>query len=183
VRQNTILPYTAKAQEKFEIILSYSHTKTMKKEMGRIFILAGLTALIDQLCKFYAEKFLAEKTIGTSIFRLEYSQNTGIAFGIPVPFYLLIALTIFMMGFVIYFAISELNLKNEMSIVAISFIIGGALGNLIDRLTHGYVIDFIGIWKWPNFNVADAHIVIGILLLIVFYGKINKTKNYARRRK
>ena len=88
-----------------------------------------------------------------------------------------------MIGFIFYFAIKELKLNAKITIISIGFIVGGAVGNLIDRLVAGYVVDFIGIWKWPNFNVADAHIVIGILLLILFYGKINKTKNYARRRK
>jgi signal peptidase II len=51
-------------------------------------------------------------------------------------------------------------------------VLGGGLGNLIDRFTRGYVIDFISIWKWPVFNLADVFVTIGVLLIVLFYGKI-----------
>lgn len=104
-------------------------------------------------------------------FKLQYTQNTGIAFGIPLNKALLIIGSVILIAAVIIIAKKELNLAKEISRVSVSLILAGAFGNLIDRVFRGYVIDFISIWKWPNFNLADAFIVVGILLLIIFYKK------------
>ena len=53
-------------------------------------------------------------------------------------------------------------------------ILGGAAGNLIDRIVQGYVIDFISFWSYSIFNVADIAITLGVLLAILFYGKIKR---------
>lgn len=156
----------------------------MRKHFRQILILAAFLALLDQISKWLIIKYLATPYILIgNILKLEYSQNTGIAFGIPIPYYILIALTILLIFFIIYFARNEINLNAIISRIGTAFIIGGALGNLIDRLTNGYVIDFISVWKWPNFNLADSLITIGILLLIIFYGKIKKLKKIDDRRK
>lgn len=143
----------------------------MKKNFSQILILAAFLALLDQISKWLVVK------------HLPYTQNTGIAFGIPIPYYILMALTIILIIFIIYFAQKELDLTAKVSRIGTAFIIGGALGNLIDRLANGYVVDFISVWKWPNFNLADSLITIGVLLLIIFYGKIKKLKKIDDRRK
>ena len=142
-----------------------------------IFLAAGVLALIDQASKNLIEQRL-ENTVNVlgDFIRLEYSQNTGIAFGIAIPQTILIITIFIMIGGVIYFADKELNLKNKISQISMALILGGAFGNLIDRFTRGYVVDFIAVGRWPNFNLADSFICIAVLLLLLFYDKIKKVK-------
>lgn len=142
-----------------------------------IYISAAVLALLDQLSKQAIEEHLHSTTdILGNFFKLEYSQNTGIAFGIPIPQTLLLIIIITMIVVIAVFASKELNLKKNISKISIALILGGAIGNLIDRLTRGYVVDFIAIGKWPNFNLADTYICVAVLLLILFYDKIKKVK-------
>lgn len=149
---------------------------SMKKTLAPIFILAALLTLIDQISKTLVEKYLATATPPDTLLQLEYTRNAGIAFGIPVPQSILLALTIILIPLIIYVADKELNLRHPLAKTAVTLVLAGALGNSIDRITNGYVIDFISVWKWPNFNLADIFITVGILLLIVFYAKIKKVK-------
>lgn len=149
----------------------------MKK---RIFIISGgilFLIFLDQLSKYLAQKYLTSAySIILGFFELEYSQNTGIAFGIGIPYVILIILSFILIAAVIYVFIREFKIEGKISQVALMLVMGGALGNLIDRFLRGYVIDFIAIWKWPNFNLADMYISIGILLMIVFYGKMTRSE-------
>lgn len=147
----------------------------MKK---RIFTISGgivLLIFLDQFSKYLAQKYLTNAySIISNFFELEYSQNTGIAFGIDVPYLILIILGFILIAVVIYVFVKEFKLEEKISQLAMMLIIGGAIGNLIDRFLRGFVVDFIAIWKWPNFNLADIYISTGILLMIIFYGKIRK---------
>ncbi|MEK7085857.1 MAG: signal peptidase II [Patescibacteria group bacterium] len=136
-------------------------------------ILIGL----DQLSKYFAQAYLQTPyRLISDFFQLEYSQNTGIAFGISIPQIILIIGSPILIGLIIYLVFKELDLRKTLSILSLILIISGALGNLMDRLIHGFVIDFIAIWRWPNFNLADIYITLGILFMITFYGRINKVK-------
>lgn len=159
--------------------ICYSFAMDMKKIWKQILLSSALFGLIDQVTKSLVVNGLRStenqtyKIIG-NFFKLEYTENQGIAFGfnLPAPQLVFSILTLLLMIFIIYLAIRELNLNLKLSQFAIALILGGALGNLIDRVTQGFVVDFIAIWKWPNFNLADSFIVIGVLLLVIFYGKI-----------
>ena len=142
-----------------------------------IYISALFLSLIDQLSKYLIEKNLdSTLNIFGDFLKFEYSQNTGIAFGIPVPEKLLILIVILMIVIIILQSSKELDLKNRLSQVAIALLLGGAFGNLIDRFLRGYVVDFIAIGPWPNFNLADSFICVAVLLVIIFYDKIKKVK-------
>ena len=65
------------------------------------------------------------------------------------------------------FYLKKYRKLHKLDLVAFSLILGGALGNLIDRLRFGYVIDFLDFRIWPVFNIADSAITIGIILLII----------------
>ncbi len=130
--------------------------------MKNISILTLLLIISDQATKFLATKYLP------------ISKNTGIAFGIPVPQLLLIVLTVALLGVLVYFIRKELNLKKHLAQVLTAAVLAGGISNLVDRLYHGYVIDFIAVSYWPTFNLADIYITAGILLLISFYGKLKK---------
>jgi lipoprotein signal peptidase len=108
--------------------------------------------------------------------RLRYVENPGAAWGllgglddrVRTPLFLAIAfVAIAFLGFVLARAPSD----HPMFVHALSLIIGGAAGNLVDRLRQGYVVDFIELhardaWRWPTFNVADVAISIGVVLLV-----------------
>jgi len=142
----------------------------MKKYLGHVLILASFFAFLDQISKYFVLKYL-----NSPQFLLEYSENMGIAFGIPMPKIFLTFGSLLLVFVIIYFNFKELYMKKPLSRIALSLIVGGAIGNIIDRFTHGFVVDFIAIWKWPNFNLADSFITVGILLIIVFYAKIKRS--------
>ncbi|MFP3036810.1 MAG: signal peptidase II [Arsenophonus sp. ER-BJ3-MAG3] len=110
----------------------------------------------------------------SSYFNLSYVQNTGVAFGFladegewRIWFFTFIAITI---CFLLITASYRQNINKKLSNIAYALVIGGALGNLSDRLIYGFVIDFIdfyiGDWHWPTFNIADTAISIGVILII-----------------
>ncbi len=89
-----------------------------------------------------------------------YTTNTGAAFGIlqgQTWFLILVGLVV--IGFLLYYSHEHQ--------LALGFLLGGTMGNLVDRVLYGYVIDFIHIPFWPSFNVADTFNVIGVGLLLL----------------
>ena len=147
----------------------------MKKritECSLVLIGAGVILILDQLTKIRAQDvWNAAPWEPVSWFGFTYSENHGIAFGLPfggVP--LIIVTTLLILGF-IWFAITQLDMKKRLDQIAIALVVGGAVGNLIDRAVYGVVRDFIQIGWWPTFNIADMAIVGGLLLLMIAYRK------------
>src|SRR6185295_5435583 len=109
-------------------------------------------------------------------FNITYVRNTGVAFGIfssissPAKSALLSLFTAFAAAVVITYSVRS-PAHNRLLQIALSLILGGALGNLYDRLAYGYVVDFLelyaGSYHWPSFNVADAAISTGVVLLAI----------------
>jgi len=101
-------------------------------------------------------------------------RNTGVAFGIfdplslPAKSVLLSVFTAFAAVVVITYSVRS-SLRNRLLQFALALVLGGALGNLYDRLAYGYVVDFLEFYvrtyHWPSFNVADSAISIGVILL------------------
>lgn len=128
-------------------------------------IIAISIIVLDQLTKFLVSRAPLGTTtpIFGNFLTITHHQNTGAAFSIlQNQNVLLMGITVIVLlaAFWYYPRIA----KNQMLYVAL--IVGGAMGNLVDRLLHGYVIDFIAFSFWPAFNVADATITIGAVLLI-----------------
>lgn len=118
-------------------------------------------------------------------FKLTYVHNTGAAFsflseagGWQRWFFAGLALVI---SVVIAVWLSRLEKHETLLAVALSLILGGAVGNLIDRLAYGYVIDFLdvyyGTWHWPAFNIADSAITLGVVLMLAESFGFGKTKD------
>ncbi|HHV94924.1 MAG TPA: signal peptidase II [Clostridiaceae bacterium] len=111
-----------------------------------------------------------------NFFYITYHTNTGAAWGIlQDKLYILIPLTI-VFSLVMFYMLFKT--EHKLLKIALSFILGGAIGNLIDRVVKGSVVDFLdfyfGKFHFPTFNIADCFIVIGTILLgtyIVLYGK------------
>lgn len=144
--------------------------------MSRWFALAAAVILLDQVTKWAVlENFVyGERREITGFFNLVLVYNKGAAFsmlasadGWQTP--LLILFAIVAAGIVSYLIVR--NREKRVLCIGLALILGGALGNLIDRLRFGHVVDFLDFhamgWHWPAFNVADSGITVGALLLIL----------------
>jgi signal peptidase II len=107
-------------------------------------------------------------------FKLTYVHNTGAAFsflseagGWQRWFFAGLALAI---SVIIAVWLARLKKHETLLAVALALVLGGAVGNLIDRLAYGYVIDFLDVyydtWHWPAFNIADSAITLGVMLML-----------------
>ena len=145
-----------------------------------------LVLALDQLSKFWVVASLQlnqSVTIWPDYFYFTYIQNRGTAFGfmsdmdsvIRIPFFITITIAA---ALIVYSYQRVIREENLMSRVALGLIWGGALGNLVDRLVYGKVIDFIDIryedFHWFIFNVADSFITVGLLYL--FFDFVIKRK-------
>jgi signal peptidase II len=147
--------------------------------MMYLLAVGGMIIVLDQVTKLLVLHFLplfsAVKVI-PGFFNLVHVRNTGAAFsflaGEPTVWRqgLFIGLTLFVVA-IILFAYGKVHSRDYWSKTAYALITGGALGNLVDRLRLGEVIDFLdcylSAYHWPAFNVADSAITIGALMLVV----------------
>lgn len=96
-------------------------------------------------------------------------HNTGIAFGFfrdqGIVFIIIPVIAIILLVFNVYYYHQNNEVINRSYIIAFSLILGGAMGNLFDRIVYGYVVDFIDFRIWPVFNVADSAITIGAVMI------------------
>jgi signal peptidase II len=104
---------------------------------------------------------------------ITHLRNTGIAFGIfPGRLEVVSLLTALAVVWMLaHFAKS--GSRHVLFPVALGFLIGGSVSNLFDRITNGYVTDFIHVSHWPTFNLADCFIVVGVVLLLVGLGRLD----------
>lgn len=126
-----------------------------------IFVLDQLTKLLIRL-NFFPNQSVP---IIPRIFHLTYVQNPGAAFGIlayRTNFFILVTLIIVVV--VVYYSYKLRHTSTFLLRLGLSLQLGGALGNLWDRIRFGYVIDFFDFRIWPVFNVADIGIVLGVCL-------------------
>ena len=138
--------------------------------------LSVLTVIIDQLSKIWVD---SNMSLYQSIpvfpgFNITYVHNFGAAFsflseagGWQRWFFTLLAATI-SIGIIIW--LKRLKPEETLSAISLGLILGGAIGNLIDRVIYGYVIDFFDVyyqtWHWPVFNIADSAITAGVALML-----------------
>jgi len=134
-----------------------------------IFVIVSAILILDQASKYIVAKNL---TLGESIplvgsvLQLTLVHNRGAAFGILKNQTYLFIFTSILAVILIYLSLKEHSQKNfSIYKLALSLIAAGAVGNLIDRVFFGYVIDFIDLRVWPVFNVAGSAITIGAALL------------------
>jgi len=126
---------------------------------------------LDQLTKFLVKTNLNlnQSWPSEGFFRITYSVNTGIAFGLleNQSTILITILPIFAIVFLIYYYKKQMQ-SNRLIRIVFGLQLGGAFGNIIDRVFIGSVVDFIDIGPWYIFNIADSSIVCGLILLIFF---------------
>jgi len=111
-----------------------------------------------------------------NILQIALFPNQNIAFSLPLPQILTIVIVIVILMVLSYIWVQSLLKNNLWGLTASSLIILGALSNLLDRLLFGFVIDYINIFIWPVFNLADIMIVAGIIIYILSEFKKPKVK-------
>lgn len=147
-----------------------------------LFFIAPFVFGLDRLSKYYVEKMIENggRVEYTSFFSLVHVRNYGGAFNLfsdseykTFLFVFLPLIVVCVLLLLLFFA----NL-NKIQTISILFILGGATGNLYDRIVKGYVVDFLDFgyrnFHWPAFNIADTFVTLGIFLLIlVEFGRKN----------
>lgn len=134
-------------------------------------MIAGVVVGVDQLTKAAIAAWLGRSSsshrvdIVGGVLGLHYVENTGAAFGVlPDRRAMLSVLALLVLGgLVVYYR--RLVHRSPVVTLGMGLLVGGALGNIIDRARLGHVIDFIAVGAWPKFNVADSAITIGVLLV------------------
>jgi len=149
----------------------------------------GSVLVLDQVTKWWVQKSMAlhqSIEILPNFAHLTYIRNTGAAFGFfagaqsgwRIFFFILIS--ILAIGAILYL-MKSLPPKRNAQMVSFSLVLGGAVGNLIDRVRWGEVIDFIDIhwyrYHWPAFNIADSAITIGVILLLILMSRKGSLEN------
>lgn len=160
----------------------------MKKKYVIISLLILLLILFDQGIKLLVLKTIVDKPviIIDNFLKFIFVKNTGAAFGfLGNSTNILVILTVMLL----YYLINEIrrNIDSKLSIVSLSLIISGAIGNLIDRLFRGYVIDYISFTLFKRemavFNAADIFITFGVILLIYIIIRDGRSERISSRRK
>ena len=141
--------------------------------------IAGAIVALDQVAKALVDRYLElheSHTIVEGLARLTYVQNRGAAFGIlsdadlPYQSVLFSVVSIIALGAIAVYA-WKLPVASRLPRAALALIMGGAVGNLLDRMRLGYVIDYVDVYwgrhHWPAFNVADSAISVGVALLVL----------------
>ena len=143
-----------------------------------ILVIIFLVIILDQITKYLAIGLkMGSIKVVENFMELVYVENRGAAFGIlQGKKIILVFFTFFIIAALCYFLYKSRSRLSTISKVSISLIIGGAIGNLIDRVFRHFVIDFISVtfpngYEFPVFNVADIAVVCGTFLLIIAFVK------------
>ena len=151
--------------------------------MQKYFISVLFLVIIDQLSKHFAGLHLQTPYPLTSFFSFTLAHNYGAAFSFLADMggwqrYLLSAISI-IASIVLAVWMHRTALKQQLKLSALALILAGALGNMLDRVFQGFVVDFIDLhylqWHFPIFNIADSLIFIGAVLLIIAEYKHEKS--------
>lgn len=142
--------------------------------MKKVYIIALISLIIDQIVKILVSNYLIlgqTTKIINNFFYLTYVQNTGAAFSILIGYrYILIIITLIFLYYLYKYTKKQTNL-NKLAILSYGLLLGGIIGNLIDRIIYGYVIDYLDFmifnYNFPIFNLADTFIVIGCIILVI----------------
>lgn len=149
------------------------------RRRGRALLLALAILAVDQWTKAWIERTLpvgGVREVIPGLFNLTHIRNDGVAFGLlaahdgPWKAWLLAALAMVAIGVVIALLRGTPD-SQPVSVAALGLVLGGAVGNLLDRVMSGAVTDFLDFYRggyhWHNFNVADAAISVGVALLLL----------------
>jgi len=147
------------------------------RSQADIFLSLIITASIvffDRITKIFLSDLLSygeSIPVIPRVLHMTLVHNTGIAFGFfkdqGYVFIVIPVMAIILLVFNIYYYRQNNEALSRIYIIAFSLVLGGAIGNLIDRILYGYVIDFIDFRIWPVFNIADSAITIGAMIVAI----------------
>ncbi|MHB0939232.1 MAG: signal peptidase II [Armatimonadota bacterium] len=154
--------------------------------IGRLAAWVALIAAVDQGVKGLVTAYLftlpyKSLPVIQGLFSLTYQTNTGAAFSLLRDLHaaVIVALNVLVLVFFLWLVRPYLEMRAGR--LAAMLVLGGAVGNLIDRVFRGYVIDFLSIhvstFRWPVFNLADMFIVIGVGLLVLLVLRMERAKS------
>lgn len=134
--------------------------------------IAALVFMVDRLAKAAIVSFIGPdqpihrlELVGSWL-ALEYVENRGAAFGLLPGLAPFLGVGSFLIVIALLVQYLRQPIPALWHTVALGAIVGGAVGNLLDRLRFGYVVDFIAVGPWPNFNIADSAITLGVIGLV-----------------
>ena len=137
-----------------------------------LFLTALLIAISDQITKTWIRSNLAygQAIPESGFFQITHVQNTGAAFGLLTDQSVLLAVVasagvVLLLVYALFFHRRLPFLNNIPGSLALGLILGGTIGNLIDRLLRGHVTDFISVSIWPDFNIADSAVTVGAIIV------------------
>lgn len=141
-----------------------------KRNVYVALIVGFVVLVLDQMTKYLVRLFMFDSSVIVfeNVFHLTFVKNTGALFGMfQNSNTIFIFITVVVIGFLVYLLKTSQDTK-MFYYCNIGLLIGGAVGNLVDRIFFGYVIDFVDVRVWPVFNVADSAISVGIVLMITY---------------
>lgn len=137
--------------------------------------IAVIIILLDQFTKWLVVDRLAGPAapgrvdLVPGIFSFVYVENRGAAFGIFQGYSDIVLVAAILLVIGITFVMYRMSAGSPLLPYATGLIVGGAVGNIIDRIRLGYVVDFVAVGPWPKFNVADAAVTVGVALMFVAF--------------
>jgi signal peptidase II len=152
----------------------------------RLALVSGVVVVLDLWTKQWATRTLAFQQpveILGPFLRFTYTRNSGVAFGLgaglPLPYYLF---SLAAVAAILYLFFKQ-RVQGPLRQLALALVMGGAIGNLVDRIRFGEVVDFIeigyGRWHWPVFNVADSAVTVGVILFAITWPRHHEAQQDA----
>jgi len=132
--------------------------KKLRKNFVFLLFLFPILLVWDQLSKYYFYNL----AVGQELSFLEIVFNTGISRWVAVPSWIVLWLSFVSLVFFVF-----LYLRKHLTWFMLAFMLAGTIGNLIDRIWLGWVRDFISLWSFPVFNLADVWLNIGVILFLL----------------
>lgn len=140
-----------------------------------------VSILIDQIMKFFASNLSQTIEIIPKLLKFEYVENRGAVFGMMQGSNNILAIISFVVCLELVYYIRKLKKENKKIDIAWYMILGGGIGNLIDRIIRGYVVDFIATPFIATFNIADSFVVLGVVCIL--FSEIKEIVLYNRSKK
>jgi signal peptidase II len=160
----------------------------LRSRWARPALVAVAVIVLDQLSKAWILRVLGPDE-GTSIqllgswLSLTFVKNNGVAFGLfrGIPYFFTVTSIVISVGAILFYRYQLPNNRPWVQF-SVGMIVGGAIGNIIDRLRHGFVIDFVYVWKFPGiFNLADSAITVGVIMLASYLLLMGESRTSAAR--
>jgi signal peptidase II len=150
-----------------------TNLKKHLSDYASLFLVAGTIVFLDQATKYLVRTNLALGEVYrpdlwiTEFARIVYWQNTGAAFGMFQSLGNVFMILSMIVSLAIIYYYPQVPREDRLIRLAMAMLLGGAVGNLIDRLYQGYVTDFFSFMDFPVFNIADACISLGVVVLFI----------------